>query len=79
MKLGFTKSKEDSNLCLKVEGGRPVVLLLYVDDLFLTEKSNSLKYASRDFEEVQDNGLQGHDHTYGIEIEAIECCFIKFS
>ena len=35
--LGFTKSKEDSNLFLKVEGGRPVILLLYVDDLFLTE------------------------------------------
>ena len=38
MTLGFTKSKEDSNLFLKVEGGRPVMLLLYVDDLFLTEK-----------------------------------------
>ena len=35
--LGFTESKEDSNLFLKVEGGRPVMLLLYVDDLFLTE------------------------------------------
>ena len=41
MTLGFTKSKEDSNLCFKVEGGRPVMLLLYVDDLFLTEKRNS--------------------------------------
>ena len=27
----------DSNLYFKVEGGRPVILLLYVDDLFLTE------------------------------------------
>ena len=27
---------------------------------------------SRDPEEVQDDGLQGHDHTYGIEHEAIE-------
>ena len=35
--LGFTKSKEDSNLFLKVEGGSPVMLLLYVDDLVLTE------------------------------------------
>ena len=41
--LGFTESKEDSNLCFKVEGERPVMLLLYVDDLFLTEKRNSLK------------------------------------
>ena len=27
---------------------------------------------SRDTEEVRDDGLQGHDHTYGIEPEAIE-------
>ena len=27
---------------------------------------------SRDPEEVQDDGLQVHDHTYGIEPEAIE-------
>ena len=34
MILGFTKSKVDSNLCFKVEGGRPVMLLLCVDALF---------------------------------------------
>ena len=34
--LGFTKSKEDSNLYYKVEDGNPVILLLYVDDLFVT-------------------------------------------
>ena len=34
MTLGFTKSKVDSNLCLKIEGGRPVMLLLCVDALF---------------------------------------------
>ena len=34
--LGFTKSKEDSNLYYKVEEGNPVILLLYVDDLFVT-------------------------------------------
>ena len=26
----------------------------------------------RDLEEVQDDGLQGHDNTYGIKPEAIE-------
>ena len=36
MTLGFTESKPDSNLCFKVEGRRPVMLLLYVDDLFVT-------------------------------------------
>ena len=34
--LGFTKSKADSNLYYKVEGGNPMMLLLYVDDLFVT-------------------------------------------
>ena len=34
--LGFTKSKTDSNLYYKVEDGNPVILLLYVDDLFVT-------------------------------------------
>ena len=34
--LGFTKSKEDSNLYYKVEYGNPVILLLYVYDLFVT-------------------------------------------
>ena len=33
--LGFTKSKADSNLYYKVENGRPIILLLYVDDLLL--------------------------------------------
>ena len=46
--LGFTESKEDSNLYFKVEGGIPVMLLLYVDDLFLTKKRNSLNLQEED-------------------------------
>ena len=34
--LGFTKSKADSNLYYKVEEWNPVILLLYVVDLFVT-------------------------------------------
>jgi hypothetical protein len=34
--LGFTKSKVDSNLYFKIMNNEPVILLLYVDDLFLT-------------------------------------------
>jgi hypothetical protein len=34
--LGFTKSKVDYNLYFKVMNDDPVILLLYVDDLFLT-------------------------------------------
>jgi hypothetical protein len=36
MSLGFTKSKAYSNLYFKVVEGGPIILLLYVDDLFLT-------------------------------------------
>ena len=32
---------------------------------------------SRDPKEVQDDGLQGHDHTCGIELEYTKCFFIK--
>ena len=35
MSLGFTKSKADPNLYYKVVDGDQVILLLYVDDLFL--------------------------------------------
>jgi hypothetical protein len=34
--LGFTKSKVDSNLYLKVMNDELVMLLLYEDDVFLT-------------------------------------------
>ena len=45
--LGFTESKADSNLYFKVEGGRPMILLLYVNDLFLTGKEEIIKVARR--------------------------------
>ena len=38
MSLGFTKSKANSNLYYKVENDGIMILLLYVDDLFLTRK-----------------------------------------
>ena len=68
MMLGFTKSKVDSNICFKVECRRPVMLLLCVDALGMEVWMREV--CSRDPEEVQDDGL--HDHTYGIEPEAIE-------
>ena len=45
MALGFPKNKEDSNLFYKVEGGRVVMLLLHVDELFLTRKEELIKVA----------------------------------
>ena len=34
--MGFTKCTSDSNLYYKVEDSNPMILLLYVDDLFMT-------------------------------------------
>ena len=71
------------------------MLLLYVDDLFVTGMDGLIadtkrkirhggvvecgwslpwtrEVCSRDSKEIQDDGLQGHHHTYGIEPEAIE-------
>ena len=47
MALGFTNSKVEFILCFKVEGGRPMMLLLYVDELFLTGKEELIKDARR--------------------------------
>ena len=60
MALIFTKSKEDSNLVFKVEGGRPVMLLLYVDDLFLIGKEELIRDARRRLAvefEIKDLGM----------------------
>ena len=81
MTLGFTESKADSNLCLKFEGGILVMLLSCVDALFSRHGAvaecgwnipGTREVCNRDLEEVWDDGIQGHDHTYGIEHEAIE-------
>ena len=45
--LGFTKSKEDSNLYYNVEEGNFVILLLYVDDLFVTGKDGLIADTKR--------------------------------
>ena len=47
MSLGFTKSKSDSKLYFKVEDGRLVILLLYVDDLFLIGEEELITDAKR--------------------------------
>jgi hypothetical protein len=48
MSLGFTKSKVDSNLYFKIMDNEPVVLLLYVDDLFLTGEEKLIVECKRD-------------------------------
>ena len=58
--LGFTKSKADSNIYYKVEYDNPVILLLYVDDLFVTSMdgliANTKRKLAAEFE-MKDFGM----------------------
>jgi hypothetical protein len=67
--LGFTKSKVDSNLYFKVMNDELVILLLYVDDLFLTREENLItdykKRLTSEFE-MKDLGLM--HYFLGLEV-----------
>ena len=45
--MGFTKSKEDSNLYYKVEEGNPVILVVYVNELFMTGEDGLISNMKR--------------------------------
>ena len=60
--LGFTKSKADSNLYYKVEEGNALILLLYVDDLFVTCMDGLISDTKRNLAtefEMKDLGIVG--------------------
>ena len=60
MRLGFTKSKVDSNLYYKVEEGNTVILLLYVDDLLGTGEDGLILDTKRKLDvefEMKDLGM----------------------
>jgi hypothetical protein len=69
MSLGFTKSKADSNLYFKIMDNEPVILLLYVDDLFLTGEEKIIaeckKRLASEFE-MKDIGLM--HYFLGLEV-----------
>jgi hypothetical protein len=46
--MGFQKSDVDENLYFKVRGNHPVILILYVDDLFLTENEGIIAWCKRE-------------------------------
>ena len=60
VKLGFTKSDADSNLYYKVVEGDTLILVLYVDDLFLTEDDRLVSWCKKQLSaefEMKDLGL----------------------
>ena len=48
MSLGLTKSEADPNLYYKVVDGDPLILVLYVDDLFLMGADRLIDYCKRE-------------------------------
>jgi hypothetical protein len=69
MSLGFTKSKADSNLYFKIMDNEPVILLLYVDDLFLTGEEKLIAECKRKLAsefEMKDLGLM--HYFLGLEV-----------
>ena len=67
--MGFTKSKADPNLYLKVVEDEPVILLLYVDDLFLTgNEKQIMKNKKKLAEEFEMKDLRLMHYFLGLEI-----------
>ena len=67
--LGFTKSKADSNLYYKFEEGNPVILLLYVDELFVTGEDGLIGDTKRKLVaefEMKDLGMM--HYSLGMEV-----------
>ena len=69
LSIGFQKSEADPNLYYIVVGGVPLILLLYVDDLFITGGKHLIDACKKDIAsefEMTDLGLM---HYYlGMEV-----------
>jgi len=70
MSLGFTKSKADSNLYYKVADDGPVmILLLYVDDLFLTGNKKLIVGCKRELSiEFKMKDMWPLHYLFGLEV-----------
>jgi len=67
--LGFNKSSVDPNLYFKVVENQPLILVLYVDDIFLTWEENQLSSCKRELIskfEMKDLGLM--HYFMGLEV-----------
>jgi hypothetical protein len=69
MSLGFTKSKVDPKLYFKIENGGPVISLLYVNDLFLTNEENIITYCKKKLDvEFEMKDLGPLNYFLGLEV-----------
>ena len=67
-RLGFTKSKADPNLYMKIMDDEPIILLLYVDDLFLTRNWKQLTESKKLAEEFEMKNLGLMNYFLGLEV-----------
>jgi len=69
MKLGFTRNDVDPNLYFKVEKDMPLILVLHVDDLFLTGADPLIYHCKRELAsefEMKDLGMM--HYFLGLEV-----------
>ena len=67
--LSFTKSIVDPNLYMKVMDDEPFILLLYVDDLFLTRNEKHIKDCKKKlYEELEIKDIGLMHYFLGIEV-----------
>jgi hypothetical protein len=69
MRLGFTKSDADPNIYYKIEDDFPFILVLYVDDMFLTGDDKLIDECKREFTsyfKMKDLGLM--HYFLGLEV-----------
>jgi hypothetical protein len=68
-RLGFSKSHADPNLYYKVVDNAPVILLLYVDDLFITDEESLIIQCKKELASGFDMKDLGLKHYYlGLEV-----------
>jgi hypothetical protein len=68
-RLGFSKSHADPNLYYKVVDNAPVILLLYVNDLFITGEESLIIQCKKDLASEFDMKDLGLMHYYlGLEV-----------
>lgn len=68
--LGFSKSIADSNLYIKVVKNQPLILVLYVNDLFLTEEEHLIAHCKRELvAEIEMKDLGFMHYFLGLEFK----------
>jgi hypothetical protein len=69
MSLGFNKSVVDANLYYKVDNGESMIMILYVDDLFLTGVEHIITWCKNELDskfEMKD--LRMLHYFFGLEV-----------